>query len=211
MAYWPIFKNRRDVDCVPDDEVPARVRPLLEAIEKAASGDWKDAICEIHGDEVAEDYEDLLGQCVFCIETLIAKLQRAGIVPTEEFHIPTAPSFNEAVRQVIGVTDLILRPEITNAAMQNKDTAAKIRDRHAEIANTSACRAAHEAVAMVQRKLDGGETPKDMGFKTAIEAVHDTWRRMYQREAEFEAAEGRERKIDAERNRRRPKGALYPI
>jgi hypothetical protein len=72
---WPIFKNRRDIDCVPDAEVSARVGPLLEAIERAGR-DWQNAIENAHGEEAAEEYAALMGSCLFCIETLVAKLQR---------------------------------------------------------------------------------------------------------------------------------------
>ena len=73
---WPIFKNRRDIDRVPDAVVPAQVRPLLEAIEKALK-DWQDAICDAHGEEAAQEYDALMVSCIFCIETLVAKLQRS--------------------------------------------------------------------------------------------------------------------------------------
>jgi hypothetical protein len=75
MRLWPIFKNKRDIDRVPDADVPARVQPLLKAIEQAVK-DWKETLEEIHGDETAEEFEDLMGSCLCCIETLVAKLQR---------------------------------------------------------------------------------------------------------------------------------------
>ena len=74
--FWPIIKNSRDIDRVPDAEVPARVRPLLEAIEKA-SKDWENTICDRHGEEAAQKYVDLMDSCIFCIENLVAKLQRS--------------------------------------------------------------------------------------------------------------------------------------
>jgi hypothetical protein len=73
---WPIIKNNRDIDRVPDAKVPAKVRPLLEAIEKAGE-DWQNAICNAHGEEAAQKYDDLTVSCIFCIENLVAKLQRS--------------------------------------------------------------------------------------------------------------------------------------
>jgi hypothetical protein len=80
MSYWPIFKNQQDVDCVSDDAVQARVRPLLQAIEKAVD-DWKPGIQETRGDEAADECEELLMSCAFCIETLVSKLERARLRP----------------------------------------------------------------------------------------------------------------------------------
>jgi hypothetical protein len=64
MSYWPIFKNQKDVDCVSDDEVQERVRPLLLAIEKAVD-DWKPGIQETRGDEAADECEEVLMSCAF--------------------------------------------------------------------------------------------------------------------------------------------------
>jgi hypothetical protein len=80
MSYWPIFKNQKDVDCVSDDEVQERVRPLLLAIEQAVD-DWKPGIQETRGDEGADECEEVLMSCAFCIETLVAKLERASLRP----------------------------------------------------------------------------------------------------------------------------------
>jgi hypothetical protein len=71
---WPVFKNNRDIDCIPDGEVPTQVQPLLEALAKALI--WQDAICDAHGEEAAQEYEDLMVSCTCCIETLVAKLRR---------------------------------------------------------------------------------------------------------------------------------------
>jgi hypothetical protein len=80
--FWPIFKNRRDIDRVSDAAVPAQVRPLLEAIEKALK-DWQDAICDAHGEEAAQEYDALMVSCIFCIETLVAKLRRSERISHE--------------------------------------------------------------------------------------------------------------------------------
>ena len=80
MSYCPIFKNQKDVDCVSDDEVQERVRPLLLAIEKTVD-DWKPGIQETRGDEAADECEEVLMSCAFCIETVVAKLERARLRP----------------------------------------------------------------------------------------------------------------------------------
>jgi hypothetical protein len=78
--------------------------------------------------------------------------------------IPPAPSFCEAVRQVLGIKDLIPGPQVVIPALRDPTLSSKITVRHAEILRSPVCHVADGRAQEMKRRLDSGETAESMGF-----------------------------------------------
>lgn len=95
--------------------------------------------------------------------------------------ITPTPAFMEAVRQTLGITQLIPGPDVVLPAIRDRFLSSIIQERHAEITASKAGQAADEAAAEMKRKLDGGLTPADMGwpYLSPTELVASEWKRWF--------------------------------
>src|SRR5215475_4677682 len=93
-------------------------------------------------------------------------------------YIAPSHSLCEAVRQVLGINDLIPGPQIVIPALQDWETSCKITVRHAEILRSPACHVADGRAEEMKRRLDGGETAESMGYSKMenAEMVASEWK-----------------------------------
>ena len=68
-------------------------------------------------------------------------------------HHPPTPAFAQAVRQVLGIDDLIPRPGVVIPALRDPVTGPKIEAAHQAILASHACRIADEAAQRMRAKL----------------------------------------------------------
>jgi hypothetical protein len=66
---------------------------------------------------------------------------------------PPTPAFAQAVRQVLGIDDLIPRPGVVIPALRDPVTGPKIEAAHQAILASHACRVADEAAQRMRKKL----------------------------------------------------------
>jgi hypothetical protein len=92
--------------------------------------------------------------------------------------ITPTPAFTQAIRQVLGIADLIPGPEIVIPAMRDDIVGSKIRTALAAINGSRAGRIADEQAAEMKWKLAGGISPAALSYdniKTEAEMVAAEW------------------------------------
>ena len=71
----------------------------------------------------------------------------------QQMHRPPTPAFAQAVRQVLGIDDLIPRPGVVIPALRDPVTGPKIEAAHQPILASHACHIADAAAQRMREKL----------------------------------------------------------
>jgi hypothetical protein len=116
------------------------------------------------------------------------------ITPTPEIPFRfgiLSPALMEAVRQVLGIDDLIPGPDVVIPALQSAETGPKIEAAHRTIASSRAAGVADECAAEMKQKLDDGETAEKMGFgpMSAAELIASEWKCWFDEESHIDLKE----------------------